>query len=429
MTDATEAIGAGGAAPANEMELDRGAPRVKARAERNVIMSLLPMVLVLAVAAVVALGGWFAWKMHRESQEANAENAGNVASKTSIGKRRGGDVESTRRLGVDGEDPASAPARPVPAIAQDNAAAQPIPVQGKPGSAPAPEPPPRSRFDAPMRFGAGMPTANAAGIAPGGQPLARQAAPAGMPAGITRAGSGTRPDYAVPVADAMPLPVASPPAPKGSLNLQTLRTEKAEASLIGNRNFILAKGASMDCDLDTAMRSNQPGMVRCTLIKDVWSDNGRVVLAERGSVLTGEYGADIRQGQAEIQVIWNRIRTPHGVVVDLASPATDALGRAGVDGQVDNHWGQRFGAAVLLSIVKDAIGYATATRGTTQATGTVYGNTAQTSEGMAETILKQTINIPPTITRAQGTRLKVFVARDLDFSKVYELQLRSAHVE
>lgn len=430
MTDATEAIGAGGAAPANEMELARGAPKVKARAERNVFMSLLPMVLVLAVAAVVALGGWFAWKMHRESQEANAENAGNVASKTSIGKRRGGDVESARRLGVDGEDPASAPARPVPAIAQDNAAAQPIPVvqQGKPGSAPAPEPPPRSRYDAPMRFGPGMSMSDAA-IGPGGQPFARTAAPTGMPAGITRAGSGTRPDYSVPVADATPFPAAAPPAPKGSLNLQTLRTEKAEASLIGNRNFILAKGASMDCNLDTAMRSNQPGMVRCSLTKDVWSDNSAVLLAERGSTLTGEYAADVRQGQAEIQVIWNRIKTTHGVVVDLASPATDALGRAGVDGQVDNHWGQRFGAAVLLSIVKDAIGYATATRGTTQATGVVYGNTAQTSEGMAETILKQTINIPPTITRAQGTRLKVFVARDLDFSKVYELQLRSAHVE
>jgi type IV secretion system protein VirB10 len=244
------------------------------------------------------------------------------------------------------------------------------------------------------------------------------------------AGAGTRPDYSVPAASPTTTQSTFPATPvaKGGLNLQTLKTPKAEASLIGNRDFILAKGASADCDLDTAMRSNQPGMVRCILIKDVWSDNGRVVLMERGSTMTGEYSASVQQGQAEIQVIWNRVKTPYGVVVELASPATDSLGRAGVDGEVDNHWGQRVGAAFLLSFVKDAIGYATATNGTNSTTGTVYNNSANTGESMADTILKSTINIPPTITRAQGTRLKVFVARDLDFSKVYELKLnRGSH--
>ncbi len=419
-------------ATANEIVPDRGSPRIRARSEQNRFLALLPAVIAITVISGAAIGGWLAWQAHRQAQDQSAE--GNVASKTSIGKRRNEDSQDApRRLGADGEDPAAPRSPQVPAIEQENRRqgaaqgqqAQPIPVQGN-GNQSAPEAPPRSRYDAPMHFGAAgqdaVPTGQAATY-----PLRTQGT--GTPASATaatRASPGTRPDYSVPASSLSAAQAALPAAPagKGTLNLQTLRTPKAEASLIGNRDFILAKGASADCDLDTAMRSNQPGMVRCTLVKDIWSDNGAVVLAERGSSMTGEYTATVQQGQAEIQVIWNRIKTPYGVVVDLASPATDALGCAGVDGTVDNHWGQRVGAAFLLSFVKDVIGYATATNGTNAAaTGTVYNNSATTGESMADTVLKQTINIPPTIDRAQGTRVKVLVARDLDFSKVYELKL------
>lgn len=402
---------------------DRGTPKVKARREKNALLTLLPVAIIILVLFGIVFAGWFAWHTHSEAQSQTAEAAGNVASKTSIGKQRNDYIpEPSRRLGADGEDPLnSADAPQVPAIAQDNprqnthGQTQPIPVQGQ-GNA---EPPPRSRYDAPMQVDTTPP-----GF--GGRPGV-------IPApGVTKATPATRPDYSAPPpglgassASARDFSSAMP-AGKGQLNLQTLKTPKAEASLIGNRDFLLVKGASMDVDLDTAIRSNQPGMVRGTLVKDVWSDNGSVVLAERGSTLTGEYSATVQQGQAEIQVIWNRIKTPEGVIVDLASPATDALGRAGIDGTVDNHWGQRIGAAFLLSIVKDAIGYATAVNGSdSSTTGNVYQNSTQTGESMADTILKQTINIPPTIERAQGTRVKVFVARDLDFSKVYELRLRN----
>jgi type IV secretion system protein VirB10 len=401
---------------------DRGAAQVKAKREKNTLLALLPFVIIVLILAGMLAGGWFFWKSHSNAQ--TAEAAGNAASKTSIGKQRNDyNPDASRHLGADGEDP-NAPAPnngpQVPAIAQENPA-QPIPVQGNGQSQ---EPPRRSRYDAPMQV-SGMPMAPGPGF--GGQPT-----PQGMaqPPGISKAAPATRPDYSVPQSSfggssALELPAPQPG--KGQLNLQTLKTPKAEATLIGNRDFLLAKGSSLDVDLDTAIRSNQPGMVRGTLIKDVWSDNGAVVLAERGSVITGEYSATVQNGQAEIQVIWNRIKTTEGVVVDLASPATDALGRAGINGTVDNHWGQRLGAAFLLSFVKDAIGYATATKGANAATGQIYQNTTQTGDQMADTILKQTINIPPTIERAQGTRVKVFVARDLDFSKVYELRPRGHH--
>ncbi|WP_322114486.1 TrbI/VirB10 family protein, partial [Vibrio parahaemolyticus] len=74
------------------------------------------------------------------------------------------------------------------------------------------------------------------------------------------------------------------------------------------------------------MNSTVAGMTKCTLTRNIYSDNGTTLLLERGSELTGEYRANVSQGQSRLFVLWDRVKTPHGVVIDLASPATDSLG-------------------------------------------------------------------------------------------------------
>lgn len=205
--------------------------------------------------------------------------------------------------------------------------------------------------------------------------------------------------------------------------LQPTATPKAQASMIGNRNYVIAKGTSIDCVLNTAINSTVPGMTSCTLTRNVYSDNGKVVLLERGSVATGEFKADIKVGQSRIFVLWSRVKTPNGVVINLDSPGADALGRSGFGGDIDNHWWERIGSAFMLSMVQDAIGYA-ATRGANNnngATQMYFNNTQQTGNQMASKVLEGTINIPPTLTKNQGERVSIFVARDLDFSSVYGL--------
>jgi type IV secretion system protein VirB10 len=104
--------------------------------------------------------------------------------------------------------------------------------------------------------------------------------------------------------------------------------------------------------------------------------------------------------------------------VPLASPGTDELGRAGLAGQVDRHFWQRFGAAILISVIDGALQAAVQSSSNN---GTVIVNPSASQDVMTE-VLKSTVNIPPTVTKQNGDRIQVFVARDLDFRSVYELR-------
>ena len=98
-----------------------------------------------------------------------------------------------------------------------------------------------------------------------------------------------------------------------------------------------------------------PGYTTCIIPRDVFSDNGRVVLLEKGTKVLGEYRGGMQRGQRRLFVLWNRAVTPRGVAIDLASPASDSLGRAGFGGDLDSRFFERFGSALLLSLVDDGV--------------------------------------------------------------------------
>ena len=203
--------------------------------------------------------------------------------------------------------------------------------------------------------------------------------------------------------------------------LKPPKLEGVRAGLLGNPNFVVPQGTAIPCTLETAMQSDQPGFVSCVIPRDVLGANGRVVLLERGTQVTGEYRGGLKQGQVRLHVLWSRARSPAGVVVDLGSPATDPLGRAGVGGEIDNHWWERFGSALLMSVVGD--GMRVLTKAGQSATGESFNGVGQAGNQAAAIAVEQSINMPPTLNKAQGELVTIFVARDLDFSSVYRLTL------
>ena len=390
-----------------EVSTDRGMPALgQYRRARPRAWWLTPLIVVLVA------GGGAVWTIHAflARHDAQAKARRDAIAQTS----------AQGRVFRDGPGTASAASIPVVASAPvPTSEPARVPVAAQP---PAPVSRPvsvRSYYDAPL-LAAGN-TAGA-GVQAGGAAVGPGALSAeGVLDGVAGAASS--------VAALAPGRTVSAPGQGGAGTLaQALTptaTPRVAAGTLGNRSLVLAQGAKIDCAGDTAFDSTEAGLSTCTVTKNVYSDDGRVVLIERGSQINSQYRSNLSPGQKRTFILAARIETPHGVTVEIDSPAADALGRMGIDGYVNNHWGERIGAAMLLGLTQDAIGYL-ATRGGNSNGSVVYENTQQQGNDMATRVLDSTINIPPTLTQNQGAEFTIVVARDLDFGSVYALQPEGA---
>ncbi|HEX7814793.1 type IV secretion system protein VirB10 [Dyella sp.] len=212
--------------------------------------------------------------------------------------------------------------------------------------------------------------------------------------------------------------------------LSATRTVEVSASQLTDPDLTLTQGSFLDCTLVTAINSQMPGMTSCTLSRNIYSTNGRVLLLERGTRIVGQYqSAQLRQGMDRIFVLWTRAETPNGVVINLDSPNADSLGRSGLEGKINHHFWQRFGAALLVSVVDDAAQYAVNSRSRNGSTNNNFNfnSTGSAANDAASIIVESTVNIPPTLDRAQGGSVGIFVARDLYFGSVYSLSPTTAN--
>lgn len=192
---------------------------------------------------------------------------------------------------------------------------------------------------------------------------------------------------------------------------------------IARPDALLVRGTYIRCVLETRIVTDVPGFTSCVVTEPVYSINGRRLLLPSGSKVLGRY--DSEPLGPRVAVVWDRITTPNGIDISMASPGVDGLGGAGHPGHYSAHWGTRIGSALLVSLVSDAFKYAAAKEGPA---GTVIGeggvvmqspyesSTARTLERLANQALDN--RRPPTVTIRQGTLLNVYVARDVDFSAV-----------
>jgi len=236
--------------------------------------------------------------------------------------------------------------------------------------------------------------------------------------------ASTAPHGAAAGSASVKLTGATAPAPQSALanDLSASRFGHVDARLIAHPNFTIAAGTLIPCTLQTAIDSGLPGFVKCVLPQPIRSMTGAVTLLDKGTQVIGQIQQGLIQGQDRLFILWTRAVTPQNVVVNLGSPAAGPLGRSGVSGAVDNHFFERFGAAIMLTIIGGSL--EAGANAAQSGSGNTYFQSLNTNTNqIANTALQSTIDIPPTLKKNQGDNVSIFVARDLNFSHVYKLAL------
>lgn len=272
------------------------------------------------------------------------------------------------------------------------------------------------------------PAVPAAAITPAGDPnLAappQQAVLAAPPQGAVLAAPASNPAASPTVvfdASSLPVPMGAPAAavaaPAGAsgngaddfaTRIGGVGGSAATAAASFDPKTTVTQGTLIPAVLETAIDTDVPGYVRAVVSVDVRSFDGSRVLVPRSSRLIGQYKSGLQAGQKRAYVIWTRLIRPDGVSVNIASPAVGFAGETGLAGKVNTHFFERFGSAMLLSVV----GGLSALGGNA---GVIIAGGGQSAAAAA---VGQSGQIGPTVRVRQGQPIRVFTARDLDFSRV-----------
>ncbi|WP_225776532.1 TrbI/VirB10 family protein [Pseudomonas sp. Marseille-Q5115] len=193
----------------------------------------------------------------------------------------------------------------------------------------------------------------------------------------------------------------------------------AKAYLAPPRKYLVTHNTYTRCALYTEIISTHPGMVDCRLTEPLYSADGSTVIADAGDKLTGEQRVQVGRGQSSVFTTWTELETQSGVRAQINSLGAGPLGASGTEAWIDHHYLQRYGGAVMLSFIQDAL-QAAANSTQQSSSGYTVNNSEQNVESMANKALDSTINIPDTAHVLPGTVITVIVARDIDFSPVFE---------
>lgn len=179
---------------------------------------------------------------------------------------------------------------------------------------------------------------------------------------------------------------------------------------------VLQAGAVIPASLITGLRSDLPGEVTAQVTEDVYdSPTGKFLLIPQGARLIGQYDAQIAFGQSRALLVWNRLIMPNGKSIVLErQPGTDSEGYAGLEDEVDNHWGMLFKAAILSTLL--SVGSEAGTNNSNSENNlaqAIRQGGSQSFNQIGEQVVGRSLSIQPTITIRPGFPVRVLVTHDL----------------
>jgi type IV secretion system protein VirB10 len=197
----------------------------------------------------------------------------------------------------------------------------------------------------------------------------------------------------------------------GAVDRRTVSPDRVQAPA---SPYVLQAGAVIPAALITGLRSDLPGQITAQVTEDVYdSPTGKFLLIPQGARLVGQYDAQLAFGQSRALLVWNRLIMPNGRSIVLErQPGADPEGYAGLEDQVDNHWGMLFKAAILSTIL--SVGSEAGT--SNNENSLVQALRQGASDSISQTgrqVVQRSLNVHPTITIRPGFPVRVLVTHDL----------------
>jgi type IV secretion system protein VirB10 len=182
--------------------------------------------------------------------------------------------------------------------------------------------------------------------------------------------------------------------------------------------YVVQAGTVIPGALMTGIRSDLPGQITAQVIENVFdTPTGRFLLVPQGARLIGAYDSQVATGQSRVLLVWTRLIMPNGRSIVLErQPGADPAGYAGLEDEVDNHWKQLIGAALLSTLlsvgseVNAGANTNTNNAAIVQALRQGFGNSVSQT---GQQLVRQQMNIQPTLTIRPGFPVRVIVNRDL----------------
>jgi type IV secretion system protein TrbI len=197
----------------------------------------------------------------------------------------------------------------------------------------------------------------------------------------------------------------------GATDRRTVSPDRVQAPA---SPYILQAGAVIPAALVTGLRSDLPGQVTAQVTEDVYdSPTGKTLLIPQGARLVGQYDAQVAFGQSRALLVWNRLIMPNGRSIVLErQPGADAQGYAGLEDEVDNHWGMLFKAAILSTLL--SVGSEAGTSDTENSlVQAIRQGSSQGFNQVGQQVVGRSLNVQPTITIRPGFPVRVLVTHDL----------------
>jgi type IV secretion system protein TrbI len=202
----------------------------------------------------------------------------------------------------------------------------------------------------------------------------------------------------------------------GAVDRRTTSPDRVQAPA---SKYILQAGAVIPAALITGLRSDLPGQVTAQVTEDVYdSPTGKILLIPQGARLVGQYDAQIAFGQTRALLVWNRLIMPNGRSIVLErQPGADTEGYAGLEDEVDNHWGTLFKAAILSTLL--SVGSEAGMSGNNNGSlaEAIQQGMSQSVNQTGQQVVSRSLNIQTTITIRPGFPVRVMVTHDLVFER------------